>query len=176
MLMTGASMSVMSSPWGSGPQTLDSSIGQRFLQAISDKTGISTADITSQLQSGGSVQDILQSKGLTMADIRQAVRSQAGQVHSHGHHHHRSEGSGSSSEQSAVLDALASGLGMSSSDLTQQLSSGTSLDKLAADKGVAMQDLAQSVLQALESSSYSSNGTATQGSPPSQGAQVNATV
>ena len=176
MQTTGASASFTHTPMENWTQRLDSPIGQRFLQAISDKTGISQADLKSQLESGTTLQDILKSKNVTFSEIRQAVRGQAGQVQFSGHHHHGNHGGGASGVDSAVLGAIADTLGMQPSDLKQQLDSGTSLAQLASDKGVSTSDLGAAIAQALQSLlGYSSTGSQ---SPATQipAAQVNETV
>ena len=139
---TGASASFTQMPMQNWTQRLDSPTGQRFLQVIAEKTGISQADLKSQLESGTTLQDILKSKNLTFSDIRKAAQAQAGQVqfsarhHAHGHH-----GGGASAVDSAVLGAIADKLGMQPSDLKQQLDNGASLGQLASDKGVSTGDL-----------------------------------
>ena len=159
---TGASASFTHMPMENWTQRLDSPTGQRFLQAISDKTGISQDDLKKQLESGTTLQDILKSKNLTFADIRQAVQGQSGQVQFSGHHHHGHHGGGASSVDSAVLGAIADKLGMQPADLKQQLDSGTSLGQLASDKGVSTSDLGVAIAQALQSLlGYSSNGSQT---------------
>jgi uncharacterized protein (DUF433 family) len=167
MQTTGASASFTQMPMQNWTQRLDSPIGQRFLQAISDKTGISPDNLKSQLESGTTLQDILKSKNLTFSDIRQAVQSQTGQVQFSGHHHHHgSHGGGSGAVDSAVLGAIADKLQMQPSDLKQQLDNGTSLGQLASDKGVSTSDLGAAIAQALQSLlGYSSSGAPT---PPTQ--------
>lgn len=130
-------------------QRLDSPIGQRFLQAISQVTGISQADVTSQLQSGTPLHDILETKGATFAQVRDAARAQGGQVQFHGRR--RPQGGAPDAALTAALNGLAGSLGISTSNLEQQLGSGMSLDAIAASRGVSQDTLQASMEQAIQS-------------------------
>ena len=173
---TGASASFTHLPMENWTQRLDSPIGQRFLQAISDKTGLSQSDLTSQLKSGTTLQAILQSKGVTFQQVRQAALGQPGQVQFSGHHHGNAHVASSGSVDSAILGAVADSLGMQPAELKQQIESGATLAQLSEDKGVSEQDLGATVEGAIQSLlGYSANGTP----PPATqvpATQVNQTV
>ncbi len=177
MQTTGASTSFTHMPMDSWTQRLDSPIGQRFLQAISDTTGISQSDLPSQLTSGTTLQGILQSKGVSFQEVRQAVAGQTRQVQFHGHHHRQGgQAGGTGSVDSAVLGAIAGKLGMQPAGLNQQLNDGKTLAQLASDKGVSEEDLGKAVEDAVQSMlGYSVTGT-----PPTTtqvpATQVNQTV
>ena len=137
-------------------QKFDSPWGQKLLKAISDKTGIGVDDLKSQLASGTSLGDILKAKGLTMHDIRQAMRNDGGgKAEGHRHHHH----SGGEAVKSAIVDALSTALGMDKASLQDALKNGTSLEKIAADHGLSQTDLDSALEKAFQSlSGYSANG------------------
>jgi uncharacterized protein YidB (DUF937 family) len=181
MLVTGASHSFTRTPIEQWTQRLDSPMGKLFMQVIAQKTGLSQQDITSQLQSGTSLHDILASKNVTFGEVRQTVLAQSGSVSSQspagqiqgakrGHHHHGRHG-GSGEVDNAIMGALANELGVQPSDLQQQLSDGKSLAQLASDKGVTASDLGAAVERALQSlMGYSASGA------PAQATQFPATA
>jgi uncharacterized protein YidB (DUF937 family) len=175
--MTGATASVAAMPWGAPgqAQSLDSDIGQRFLQAVSDKTGISKADLTAQLQGGATLKDILKSKNVSFGEIRAAVRGQSGKVQSSGHHHRHHTG-GPDASADAVLQSLAAVLGMDQKDLVQQLQSGKALDQLASDKGLTQDDLLKAVQQALQNLGSYTQDSAPNTTTPLHTNQVNEVV
>lgn len=149
--ITGATTSFSAMPSGLDNRSFNSPIGQRWLAAISQATGLSQGDIQGQLQNGGDVKDILQSKNVTMSDVRQALRSQAGKVQHSGHHRgHGAAAAGTQDAEAAFAGAVAATLGMSVSDLQQQLSSGVGLDQLAARQGVSQQTLDQTIRQTFQ--------------------------
>jgi hypothetical protein len=169
-LVTGASHSFTRTPIEQWTQRLDSPTGKLFMQVIAQKTGLSQKDITSQLQSGTSLHDILASKNVTFGEVRQAVLAQSGSVSAQsaagqvqgtgrGHHHHGGHG-GSGGVDNAIMGALANELGLQPADLQQQLSGGKSLAQLASDKGLTASDLGAAVERALQSlSGYTPSGT-----------------
>ena len=165
------------------------STGDAFMQTISSLTGLSQDDLVSQLESGTSLTDILQSKNVTMAQVRQAQQAMQAQTQQavqgsqvqgsggrHRHHHHGGGGGGSAVDASAsnavgdsVLNALAGALNLSPADLTQQLTSGAGLAQLGQQQGVSEDALVTAVQNALENpAAYSATGTQTnsQAIPP----------
>lgn len=154
-------------------QRLDSPTGQRFVQAIAQATGLSATDVTQQIQNGTTVQQLLQANGATFADVRHALRSQAGQVHFGTQH-----GGVSQATAEATLGAIAKTLGISVSNLEQQLSSGVSLSSLASSHGVSEDQLLGSIQDALQSFlGYAANGAQSgTGTAASSGLQLDTTA
>lgn len=166
----------------STPQPSTNSTGDLFMQTISKLTGISQDDLVSQLESGTSLGDILQSKNVTMSQVQQAMQAvqsqqntQTAQISGRHHHHHHHGGgapvsnAGDAATANAVLSALAGALNMTPADLAGQLNSGTGLAELAQQQGVSDDTLVTAVQNALENpSAYSASGTqsASQPVPP----------
>ena len=158
---SGATTSFSAMPSGLDSRSFASPIGQRWLAAISQATGLSTTDIQSQLANGGDVKQILQSKGVSLGEVRQALRDQAGKVQHHGHHGHGAAAGGTQDAESTFAAAVASTLGMTVSDLQQQLGNGTSLDQLAAQQGISQETLDQTIRQTFQQlTGYTAQGTA----------------
>ena len=131
----------------------DSPRGQQILKALSDKLGMSGDDLKSQLQSGKSLRDIANDKGVSMHDlfqsVRQALGGSDGAQGAHGHHHHHG-GGGASNVDSEVMQAVAQKLGVSTDDLASELKSGKGLMDIAKEKGVSEDDLVQTLQQAFQ--------------------------
>jgi uncharacterized protein (DUF433 family) len=155
--VSGASASFTHAPMSSWTQRLDSPIGQQFLKAISDKTGLSVSDITAQLKGGTTLHDILQSHGVTFAQIRQAVRGQGG-VAAAGRHAHHQQGADAVAA-SQFLQALAGKLNLEPAQLRDQLQSGVGLEQIATNQGVSQDALVTDIHDALQSVGlYQSSG------------------
>lgn len=154
---TGATTSFSAMPSGVDSRSFSSPLGQRWLAAISQATGLSPADVQGQLSAGGDVKDILQSKGVTLAEVKQTLRAQAGKIQHSGRHGH---GGATQDAEAAFTSAVASTLGMNVPDLQQQLANGVGLDQLAAQQGISQDALNQSLRQTFqELTGYTSQGT-----------------
>lgn len=109
-----------------GPRQL----GQAELDTAANVLGISAADLSTQLQSGKTLDEIATAQGVDPKTVMDAIRSA------------RPPRLGS-----GELEAAAKALGMTSDDLSTQLASGTSLADIAAQKGVDLQTV-QDAIQA----------------------------
>jgi uncharacterized protein (DUF433 family) len=109
-----------------GPRQLD----QAELDAAAEALGISADDLSSQLQSGKTLEEIATAQGVDPQTVKEAIRSA------------RPPRLGS-----AGLDAAAKALGMTSADLTAQLEAGNSLADIASAQGVDVRTV-QDAIQA----------------------------
>jgi lambda repressor-like predicted transcriptional regulator len=109
-----------------GPRQL----GQAELDAAAKVLGISADELSSQLQSGKTLDEIATAQGVDPKTVMDAIRST------------RPPRLGSTG-----LDAAAKALGMTSADLSAQLNAGTSLADIAAQQGVDLQTV-QNAIQA----------------------------
>jgi hypothetical protein len=173
--VSGASASFTHSPIELWSQSLSSPIGQQFMQAISRTTGLSTSDVTAQLQGGRSLHDILSSKGVTFSQVRQAVRAAGGNTAIAGRHHHHQGAGIDSASSSQFLDVLAGKLGLSATNLTQDLQSGQGLAQIASAQGLSSDQLVSAIQDTLQSmAAYNSSASiAPTNVPP---AQINASA
>lgn len=136
-------------------QFFASARGQRLLKAVSDKTGIAQPDLKSQLLAGTSLQDILESKQLTFADIQQTLHGMTGRSGPP-----VSPGGGSPALDSSILSSLASTLRLDHGDLAQRLKGGAGLDQIAAEQAVQPDVLNTALRKAVEAvTAYGADGT-----------------
>jgi hypothetical protein len=135
---------------------------QRILAA--DLLGITTDDLKKSLQSGSTLSDLANQKGVSRSDLITSIedgmkaaapdgaqapaQTQLDQTANniadgkrpgggaHGHHHHHGGGEPAADNASSLADTL----GVSSHDLLTQLQSGDGLDSLAASRGLSTSD------------------------------------
>ena len=135
-------------------QFFASARGQRLLKAVSDQTGIAQADLKSQLLAGTSLQDILESKQLTFADIQHSLHGMTGSSAP------AALPGATPALDSRILSSLASTLRLDRSDLAQRLTSGAELDQIAAEQAVQPDVLNTALRKAIESvTAYAADGT-----------------
>lgn len=113
-------------PGRGGPRQL----GQAELNAAAEALGISTDDLSAQLASGKTLDEIAIAQGVESKTVMDAIRSA------------RPPRLGA-----AGLEAAAKALGMTADDLSTQLAAGTSLADIATQKGVDLQ-IVQDAIQA----------------------------
>ena len=113
-------------PGPRGPHQL----GQAELDAAANVLGITSVDLSAQLKSGQTLDDIATAQGVDPQTVRQAI--QAARPLKLG---------------PAGLDAAATALGMTSSELSAQIEAGNSLADIAAAQGVDVQSV-QDAIQA----------------------------
>ena len=120
--------------------------GQSLAQIASAK-GVSSSDLLSTVTQGLQAAGVSAPQGTDLTTLAQNLINQTGRGGHHRHHHHKPSAdpsaSGDGSGVTQALGSLASGLGMSQSDLDQSLQSGTSLIQLADQAGVSQESLAQ---------------------------------
>ncbi len=113
--------------FGRGPHALS----QAELDAAAKALGITADDLSAQLNSGKTLQDIATAQGFNIKAVMQAMDA-VRPVHL----------------DSAELDAAAKALGMTSTDLSAQLQSGKTLSDLATAKGVTLQTVQDAIQSA----------------------------
>jgi hypothetical protein len=85
-------------------------------------------------------------------DDADSAQGTSGTQAANGHHHHRPNGG------AAAMDAAASTLGVSATDLASSLQSGQSLATIAKSKGVSLDDLVKAMATALQSADSNLSG------------------
>lgn len=113
--------------FGRGPHQLS----QAELDAAAKALHMTSADLSSQLSSGKTLQDIATAQGVDIKTVMQAMDA-VRPVHL----------------DTAELDAAAKVLGMTSSDLSTQLQNGKTLSDLATSKGVTLQSVQDAITAA----------------------------
>ncbi|HEX8992454.1 MAG TPA: hypothetical protein VF784_12315 [Anaerolineales bacterium] len=106
-------------------------LSQAELNAAAKALGITPDNLSSQLNSGKTLQDIATAQGVDIKVVMQAMQA-VRPVHL----------------DSAELDAAAKALGMTSTDLSTQLQSGKTLSDLATAKGVTLQSVQDAIQSA----------------------------
>jgi len=106
-------------------------LSQAELDAAAKALNMSSTDLSSQLSSGKTLQDIATAQGVDFKTVMQAMDAFR-PVHL----------------DTAELDAAAKALGMTSSDLSTQLQNGKTLSDLAASKNVTLQSVQDAITAA----------------------------
>jgi predicted transcriptional regulator len=110
--------------FGGGPHEL----GQAELNAAAKALGITADDLSAQLKSGKTLDQIATAKGVDPKTVMEAIRAARPLMLG-----------------STELDAAAKALGMTSADLSAELQSGKTLSDVATEKGVSMQTVQDAV-------------------------------
>jgi hypothetical protein len=113
--------------FGRGPHPLS----QAELDAAAKALGITADNLSAQLKSGKTLQDIATAQGVDINVVMKAMQA-VRPVHL----------------DSAELDAAAKALGMTSADLSTQLQNGKTLSDLATAKGVTLQSVQDAIQSA----------------------------
>ncbi len=114
-----------------GPGHGDRQLSQAELDAAAKALGITADDLSAQLKSGKTLQDIATAQGVDFKTVMDALQP------------FRPVRLGT-----AELDAAAKALGMTSADLSTQLQNGKTLSDLAAAQGVTLQSVQDAITAA----------------------------